>query len=94
MTHIRLIPEKSLGVSKRHRKARWMQCRSLFGQLVGLFISMNEKTAEFVTEENFHSYRPGCWQILVLSARWPKMCLAFFPTYCGGCGMFQNHHRT
>ncbi|GFX45250.1 hypothetical protein TNCV_2095351 [Trichonephila clavipes] len=35
------VPDKSLGNSKRHRKARWMQRRSLFGQLVGLFISMN-----------------------------------------------------
>ncbi|GFY25107.1 hypothetical protein TNCV_2692981 [Trichonephila clavipes] len=26
------------------------------------------------TEENFHSYRPGCLQILVSSAPWPKTC--------------------
>ncbi|GFY27068.1 uncharacterized protein LOC103524116 [Trichonephila clavipes] len=32
------------------------------------------------TEENFYTYRPGCWRILVLSARWPKTCSAFCPT--------------
>ncbi|GFW81373.1 hypothetical protein TNCV_377211 [Trichonephila clavipes] len=37
----KFVPEKSLGVSKRYRKARWMQRGSLFGQLVGLFISVN-----------------------------------------------------
>ncbi|GFY35982.1 hypothetical protein TNCV_4843541 [Trichonephila clavipes] len=37
----KFVPEKSLGVSKKHQKARSMQRRSLFGQLVGLFISMN-----------------------------------------------------
>ncbi|GFU13399.1 hypothetical protein TNCV_2789751 [Trichonephila clavipes] len=36
-----ICPEKSLGVSKRHRMARWMQRQSLFGQLVGLFVFMN-----------------------------------------------------
>ncbi|GFX25915.1 uncharacterized protein LOC103524116 [Trichonephila clavipes] len=34
---------------------------------------------QIVTEENFHSYRPGCWQTLVFSARWPKTCSAFCP---------------
>ncbi|GFW26233.1 hypothetical protein TNCV_4422801 [Trichonephila clavipes] len=34
---------------------------------------------QIVTKEIFHSYRPGCWQILVLSARWPKTCSAFCP---------------
>ncbi|GFW72975.1 hypothetical protein TNCV_830981 [Trichonephila clavipes] len=32
---------------------------------------------QIATEENFHSYRHGCWQILVMSARWPKTCSAF-----------------
>ncbi|GFT81446.1 hypothetical protein TNCV_3673171 [Trichonephila clavipes] len=32
---------KSLGVSKKHQKAKWMQHRRLFSQLVGLLISMN-----------------------------------------------------
>ncbi|GFV48820.1 endonuclease-reverse transcriptase [Trichonephila clavipes] len=35
---------------------------------------------QIATEENFHCYRPGCWQILVLSTRWPKTCSAFCPT--------------
>ncbi|GFW06189.1 hydroxysteroid dehydrogenase-like protein 1 [Trichonephila clavipes] len=35
---------------------------------------------QIATEENLHSFRPSCWQILVLSARWPKMCSAFCPT--------------
>ncbi|GFT81139.1 hydroxysteroid dehydrogenase-like protein 1 [Trichonephila clavipes] len=34
---------------------------------------------QIVTEENFHSYRPSCWQTLVLSARSPKTCPAFCP---------------
>ncbi|GFY23483.1 hypothetical protein TNCV_3941751 [Trichonephila clavipes] len=34
---------------------------------------------QIATEENFHSYRPGCWQTLVLSARWPMTCSAFCP---------------
>ncbi|GFV17569.1 hypothetical protein TNCV_4406081 [Trichonephila clavipes] len=37
----KFAPENLLGVSKRHRKARWMQRQSLFGPLVGLFCSMN-----------------------------------------------------
>ncbi|GFW66971.1 hypothetical protein TNCV_4688561 [Trichonephila clavipes] len=35
---------------------------------------------QIATEDNFHTYRPGCWQILVLSARWPKTCSAFCPS--------------
>ncbi|GFV57502.1 hypothetical protein TNCV_4561381 [Trichonephila clavipes] len=35
---------------------------------------------KIATEDNFHSYRPGCWQILVLSARWRKTCSAYCPT--------------
>ncbi|GFV25128.1 hypothetical protein TNCV_591941 [Trichonephila clavipes] len=39
---LKFVPEKSLGVSKRHRKARWMQRRSLFGQLVCRLVHFHE----------------------------------------------------
>ncbi|GFW20899.1 hypothetical protein TNCV_1714061 [Trichonephila clavipes] len=51
----KFVPEKSLGVSKTHRKARWMQRRSLFGQLVGLFISMNAAMRWDPLESNLSS---------------------------------------
>ncbi|GFV88141.1 hypothetical protein TNCV_3242901 [Trichonephila clavipes] len=36
------VSEKSLGDSKRHRKARWMQRRSLFGHLVCRLVHFHE----------------------------------------------------
>ncbi|GFT60503.1 hypothetical protein TNCV_1966111 [Trichonephila clavipes] len=37
----KFVPKKWVGISKMHRKTRWMQCRNLFGQLIVLFIYMN-----------------------------------------------------
>ncbi|GFX94112.1 integrase catalytic domain-containing protein [Trichonephila clavipes] len=37
---------------------------------------------QIATEEDFHSYKPGCWQILVLSARCPKTCSALEGVAC------------
>ncbi|GFW63092.1 hypothetical protein TNCV_4454401 [Trichonephila clavipes] len=60
--------------------------------LIAVFIETNKPTSDgqrwpskrqatsqgqIVTEENFPSYRLGCWQTLVLSARWTKTCSAF-----------------
>ncbi|GFV66189.1 hypothetical protein TNCV_369871 [Trichonephila clavipes] len=51
----KFVSQKSLGVSKRHRKAKWMQRRGLFGQLVGLFISMNAAMGWDPLENNLSS---------------------------------------